>query len=171
MSDLRERLRNQLRKGFEATNGGLRAISSGRFTTGDSGVNADKYLQLVWPIIEAELQKRDQEVTEAVEFERAIVSALSEQVREGDRRAARWISRAIKAEDDLTEASKLLEQCIDVLEGFVKQTHSTNDYRCPICGGVWDYPDEHHTEYCPYPQAKPLLDNLKAHKKEAGNGG
>lgn len=106
------------------------------------------------PFLLAELQKRDKEHFDA------LVGAEGECLEETERLAGK-----------LTEANKLLDQTIEVLEGLVKQTFPTNDYACPMCGGTWDYPVERHTFRCPYGKAKPLLDNLKALKKEADPNG
>jgi hypothetical protein len=60
--------------------------------------------------------------------------------------------------DALTEANKLLEQTIEVLEGFpayMYAEHLPNESRYPRPTAEW-----YHGA------AKPLLDNLKAWKKE-----
>lgn len=76
--------------------------------------------------IEAELQKRDR---------------LRDQINDA----------YVRTEASLTEANKLLEQTIEVLEGF------NTDWFASYRGGEWEWYVE---------QAKPLLDNLKALTKE-----
>jgi hypothetical protein len=73
-------------------------------------------LEMAAQLAEAE----DAKVREEVDFQRGIVRGLYQQIDEGNRRTARWTSRAVKAEAALTEANKLLEQTIEVLEGFEK---------------------------------------------------
>jgi response regulator RpfG family c-di-GMP phosphodiesterase len=102
-------------------------------------------LEMAAQLAEAE----DAKVREEVDFQRGIVRGLYQQIDEGNRRTARWTSRAIKAEKALTEANKLLEQTIEVLELYT----ALHD--------VKTLPYEY------YLKAKPLLDNLKALKKEA----
>jgi hypothetical protein len=80
-------------------------------------------------------------VREEVDFQRNIVRGLYGLMDEGNRRTARWISKAINAENALNEANKLLEQTIEVLE----ERFSGRD-----C--------------ISWTEVAPLLDNLKARK-------
>jgi phage shock protein A len=101
-------------------------------------------LEMAAQLAEAE----DAKVREEVDFQRGIVRGLYQQIDEGNRRTAKWTSRAVKAEAALTEANKLLDQTVKVLENYDLIRRVGPD-------GWWAE------------RAKPLLDNLKALKKEA----
>jgi hypothetical protein len=115
VSDLRERFEQRVSAEFEP-----------------GFVEMSQAIERAWPIIEAELQKRDKEHFDS------LVKAESECLEETEQLSAK-----------LTETNKLLEQTIEVLKGF--PTHPLN----------WNNGDRWYNA-----QAKPLLDNLKAFKKE-----
>lgn len=115
---------------------------------------------------------------EEVGFQMGIVRNLNKQVAEWERMRAHWTSRASKAEAALNEATKLLDQTIEVLEKERERTtvwfeHATHfeEELGTLCARTLAV-----LEACPIPQtvagttrwwearAKPLLDNLKARK-------
>jgi hypothetical protein len=95
-------------------------------------------VEAILPIIETELQKRDQDHFDG------LVGAESECLEETERLAGQ-----------LTEANKLLEQTIEVLEG--SPLYETSDHDCCDECDWW------------LDKVQPLLDNLKAREKNHGS--